>query len=127
MSLSEGGKNGAQITAEILLEFSNGNTRLWRMNAGMGWVGRLVSNVRGTVTLANARAFHAMPEDWPDIGGYTRPDPYLPAIPVYIEVKGAGDRLRPGQASFIDLLRSMGCRAGVARSVEDARKIIAGN
>jgi hypothetical protein len=122
MSLSGGGKTEAQIQAEIMAECSNGPTRLWRTNAGMGWAGRMVSNVRGTVTLATARPLHGMPEGWPDLTGFTVTP--TGTVPVFVEVKDATGRVRPEQFKFLEFLRSMGCRAGVARSVEDARKII---
>jgi len=114
----------AQIQADILDHLSNGPTRLWRTNAGMGWAGRLISNVRGTVTLATARPLHGMPEGWPDLTGFTQVA--AGTVPVFIEVKDATGRVSPEQTRFIEFLRSKGCRAGVARSVEDARKIIAG-
>lgn len=121
------GGSGSTLTADIILELSNGPTRLWRMNAGMGWAGVLVSSVRGRVVLANARPFHGMPENWPDVGGFTQDKASGLAIPVYIEVKYGKDRSTKGQREFLEFLRSMGCRAGVARSVEDARRIVAGD
>lgn len=42
----------------------------------------------------------------------------------FIEVKTASGRLSPAQENFIRVVRSHGVRAGVARCVEDAIKII---
>lgn len=42
----------------------------------------------------------------------------------FIEVKTASGRLSPAQDHFISVIRAHGVRAGVARSVEDAIKII---
>jgi hypothetical protein len=42
----------------------------------------------------------------------------------FIEVKTQSGRLSPAQENFIRVVRSHGVRAGVARSVEDAIKII---
>ena len=43
---------------------------------------------------------------------------------VFIEVKAPGGRVRSEQMKFIEMMRSYGALAGVARSVEDARNII---
>lgn len=42
----------------------------------------------------------------------------------FIEVKTQSGRVSPAQQHFIDVVRSHGVRAGIARSVEDAIKII---
>ena len=45
---------------------------------------------------------------------------------VFIEVKTATGRIRPEQVQFIKAVRAVGALAGVARSVEDALRICAG-
>jgi len=45
---------------------------------------------------------------------------------VGIEIKAGADRLRDGQPEFIDAVNRSGGRAGVARSVEDAVRIVRG-
>ncbi len=47
----------------------------------------------------------------------------------FVEVKRPKGKIRPAQVSFIKAMRKLGHRAGIARSVEDALKIInyAGN
>ena len=47
------------------------NKRLFRINAGMGWAGKLISNSNGRVVLKNARPFHGAPAGWPDLSGWT--------------------------------------------------------
>lgn len=42
----------------------------------------------------------------------------------FIEVKGDGDRLRPIQENWIRKLRKLGFTAGVAKSVDDAERLI---
>ncbi|MFA6930865.1 MAG: VRR-NUC domain-containing protein [Lentisphaeria bacterium] len=42
----------------------------------------------------------------------------------FIEVKTEKGRIRPEQIKFINTMRKLGHRAGVARSIEDALKII---
>lgn len=43
-----------------------------------------------------------------------------------IEIKYGADRLREGQPEFLAAVKKMGGRAGVARSVEDAVRIVTG-
>jgi hypothetical protein len=48
------------------------------------------------------------------------------AIFTAVEVKGPRTRITPEQLAFIDTVRRAGGRAGVARSVEEAKLIIDG-
>ena len=41
----------------------------------------------------------------------------------FIEVKKPGGHIRPDQINFINQMRKLGCRAGIAYSSEDAIKI----
>lgn len=43
-----------------------------------------------------------------------------------VEVKAGKDQLRPGQPEFMDFVRSIGGRAGIARTPEDAVRIVKG-
>lgn len=43
-----------------------------------------------------------------------------------IEIKAGADRLREGQPEFLAAVKKMGGRAGVARSVDDAVRIVTG-
>ena len=63
-----------------------------------------------------------LPKGFPDLFGYRRSDGRI----IFIEVKTAKGRLRSEQAKFLQQVKADGCLAGVARSVEDARRIIAG-
>ena len=81
-----------------------------RTNAGTFWQGERHGN-----TLHNIRPVAGLPEGFTDLvyfeeGGKT----------VFIEVKQPGKNPRPEQVKFINLMRSMGFRAGVAHSVEEA-------
>lgn len=44
-----------------------------------------------------------------------------------IEIKAGADRLREGQPEFLAAVKKMGGRAGVARSPEDATRIVSGD
>jgi len=56
------------------------------------------------------------------------PDMVGRTIAVYsvVEVKAGKDRLRPEQTAFIDAVNKNGGRAGVARTPEDAVRIVTG-
>lgn len=104
--------------------------RLWRANVGQGWVGEGKPNVavdRGKkiVTLFGARPFDTgLPEGFPDLFGFVVDDGDV--FPVFVEVKSQRGAVRPKQKQFIEIARSAGCRAGVARSIEDALRIVRG-
>jgi hypothetical protein len=61
-----------------------------------------------------------LPKGFSDLFGNRSGD----ARAFYIEVKAGRDRLRPEQEVFLDAMRSRGAIAGVARSVEDALKLL---
>lgn len=61
-----------------------------------------------------------LPKGFSDLFGFRRSD----GRAVFIEVKAPGGRVRSEQVKFIEMMRSYGALAGVARSVEDARNII---
>lgn len=77
----------------------------------------------GKVKTADGRWFDTgLPKGHPDLYGF-RPDGKI----FYIEVKKENGRVRPEQQRFIDIVKSRGAIAGVARNVEEALKIICQN
>ncbi len=72
-------------------------------------------------TLGNRRHFDTgLPKGFSDLFGFRRSD----GRAVFIEVKSQSGKARPEQITFIQKMRVYGALAGIARSVEDARKII---
>lgn len=72
-------------------------------------------------TEGNRRHFDTgLPKGFSDLFGFRIPD----GRAFFIEVKSPTGKVRPEQQNFIERMRSNGALAGVARSVEDARKII---
>lgn len=63
-----------------------------------------------------------LPKGFSDLFGYRKSD----GRAVFIEVKSVTGKVRPEQINFISQMQSYGALAGIARSVDDARKIIAG-
>jgi hypothetical protein len=120
------------IQNDIRRECGNGDTRLFRQQTGEGWTGDAVKLKDGSVLIRNPRRFIAGFKGLPDTGGWTMvtitPEMVgtVIAVAVQIEIKSETGRLRKAQRRFLALCWRMGVRAGVARSVADAKKIIAG-
>ena len=77
----------------------------------------------GKVKTADDRWFDTgLPKGHPDLYGF-RPDGKI----FYIEVKNASGRVRPEQQRFIDIVKTRGAIAGVARNVEEALRIVCQN
>ena len=69
----------------------------------------------------NRRHFDTgLPKGFSDLFGFRISD----GRAFFIEVKSPTGRVRPEQQNFIERMRSNGALAGIARSVEEARKII---
>jgi hypothetical protein len=94
----------------------------FRINVGTGWTGESTRMSDGTVIIKNARPFSTgVPPGFSDLFGIaTGP------VPVFLEVKTETGRVRPEQENFINVMRGLGCRAGIARSPEDAIRIVRG-
>lgn len=120
------------IQNEIRLALSNGDTRLLRQQAGNLWAGEATKLRDGSVLIRNPRRVEVGFPGLSDLGGWTTvtvtPDMVGRRVAVYlaVEVKTPRGRVSDEQETFIALVRAAGGRAGVARSVEDAEKIIAG-
>lgn len=116
---------------QILLTCSRGPTRLFRQNTGQGWVGQsrrfsrseMVIVQPGDVLIRNARPLHAgLCEGSSDLIGWTQRDGA--AVFTAIEVKANRGRVTPEQAQFVEAVTAAGGIAGIARSVEDAQRLI---
>jgi hypothetical protein len=94
-----------RVIAEILLACSRGASRLFRINAGRGWTGRVVRHTKDEITLADPRPFHGAPKGFPDIIGWTTIEITADmvgqrvAVAVALEAKSAGGRATPEQRS----------------------------
>ena len=87
--------------------------RLFRINAGMGWAGKVIRRTPDTLILSKPRPLHAAPEGWPDLAGWTEveitPDMVGQTVAVFtgVEVKVTG-RLSKAQSAFRDIITGMG-------------------
>ena len=123
----------SSLYPEIIGALSNGPTRLWRQQSLLAWVGKVIARTASTVTLLHPHAVKVGMPGIADLGGLTSVTiteemvGQILAHAVQIEVKYGRARATEEQAAFIAMVRRLGGRAGVARSVEDARLIIGGS
>ena len=110
----------SEILSRILLELSRGDTRLFRINAGVAWQGTVIERTPQRLVLARPYAIKLAAPGVSDLIGWTQ------GRFVAIEVKGGRRQPTDEQAAFLELVRRSGGLAGVARSVDDARAIIEG-
>ncbi len=102
----------------IRLELSK-HGLVFRTNAGSAWGGKL-ANIQpyGNVVI-NPRKIELLPKGFTDLL-FVGTDGRV----AFIECKDDKGKLRPEQEKFLKIMQSYGHRVGVARSPEDALKII---
>ena len=100
----------SKIQNDILIEINRRGHRLFRANAGK-------------VITRDNRVIKLLPKGFPDTFGYRKSDGKFIAI----EVKTDKGRLRPEQERFKTFIETQPVLYGVARSVDDAIKIIEGD
>jgi hypothetical protein len=117
----------------IIGAYSNGDTRIFRVQAGLFWAGQVIEHTATRLILANPRAVKIGVPGMSDLIGWTRdaaPEGFIetfkPARFLAIECKAPRGRLTDEQSAFLHLVQRSGGRAGVARSVEEAGLIIRG-
>lgn len=111
------------IMKSIQVELSSKGYKVFRTNVGQGWTGTHISHPNGTITLMAPRVFNTgLPVGFSDL---------LVVLPsgkvAFIEVKTPTGKVSVHQAKFLNAMRDMGCKCGVARSVEEAVRICAEN
>ena len=113
--------NEQVIQQEIRLGISSPNVRMFRNNTGSikDKAGRLVTF--GLCVGSSDLIGFVSREITPDMVGKSV------AIFTAIEVKAKAGRVSDKQQAFIDMVRSKGGLAGIARSVDDARTMLEGD
>ena len=115
----------AELLKLVMLALTKEGHRVFRCNRGMSWTGQLVEdyrNVNGerTITLRNARPFHAgFVDGASDLIGFSRDGRFIA-----LELKSRRGRLSPEQKNFIAQVQAHGGIAGVVRSTEDALRLV---
>jgi hypothetical protein len=122
----------ADLYTDILGAYSRDNTRLFRQNAGLAWQGRIVEQTPTRLVLAYPRPIKMGVPGMSDLGGWTTQavlgEGGLVPCAVYVAIECKWGRRRPTaeQEAFINTVQRAGGRAGIARRVEDAGKILCG-
>ena len=122
----------SDLYAEILREHSNGSTRVFRQNAGMAYQGRVIERTPHRLILSPWYPIRLGIAGMSDLGGLTSVlvtesmIGQCVGVDIAIECKAGRARPTEEQAAYIAMVRRLGGRAGVARSVDDAGYIIRG-
>ena len=113
----------ANLMKKIRIALSEANCLVFRANVGRAWQGDEVLHVGESIVLnGQPRPFSTgLPTGFSDIFGSTPQGIFFA-----VEVKTGRRKPTEEQENFIEQVRSRGGRAGVARSVADALKIVQG-
>jgi hypothetical protein len=115
-------KSENTIQGEIRLALSKHGIVL-RLNSGKFWQGeRVWSKEFNQYVLVNLRPVQGCPEGTPDLLFLGKSNNVA-----FIECKTQKGAAREKQKRFIEIMRQYGIKAALARSVDDALKIIGGN
>ena len=114
-----------------MLEVCQGAVRLWRSNVGLAWTGDKYWHVDPChLVIKNPRPFRAGFKGLSDLTGYKTititPDMVGQKIAVFaaVEVKAARGRPTKEQTAFLNRVREAGGLAGIAKSAEEAERIL---
>lgn len=110
---------------------------LFRANVGQGWTGKVqrmhMTPDTNTIMIVNPRPFSTgLPVGFPDLFGFVpvtiTPDMVGRQVAVFaaVEVKQKTGRVSVKQRDMLAFLQRQGARAGIARSVDDAARILSG-
>lgn len=122
----------SQLLADIMLAHSKGNMRLLRTNSGTAWAGKIVHQDHQRIIISPYHAIKLCPEGTADVCGAVSEIITADmvgqrvAIAVGLELKIGRRQPTAEQLAFGAILRRLGGRWGIARSVEDARRILSG-
>jgi hypothetical protein len=107
------GKAARKIENKILSSLPE-NKRLFKINAGRGWQGKVVKHTGDTLILKNPQPVFMAPTGWPDLCGWetvtVTPEMVGQKVAIFTgeEVKAGKDRLTKEQSSFGKLIERMG-------------------
>lgn len=107
------------LQRRIQLALTDDHTRLWRNNSGQGWQGTTFGVRNGVLVSGEARRVHyGLCVGSSDLIGFHR------GRFLAVEVKSARGRTTQEQEAFIRMVLAHGGLAGIARSEDDAVRIL---
>lgn len=109
----------SDLIAQILLSFSNGPTRLWRVNAGLAWQGKVIEHSERRLVLLNPRCIRMGCEGMSDLIGIGPGGVFLAP-----EAKFGRNQATEAQFAFQRTVNMLGGRSGVVRSLDDVAQLI---
>jgi hypothetical protein len=107
------GQKENKIIKEFLIDCPSG-MRVFRVNSGMAWTGKITGKSKTEIVLKNPRPFWGMPEGTPDIIGWmsctVTPDMVGQKIAVFYarEIKTCRTATTEEQSNFLKKLNEMG-------------------
>ena len=123
----------AAITRRIQVALTDADTRIWRNQVGQAWQGIVTRNRDGSITIRNPRPVtFGLCEGSSDLIGarsvQVTPEMVGRRVAVFaaVEVKTDTGRATDMQQQFIQTVRFLGGFAGIARSVEEGKRILGG-
>jgi hypothetical protein len=120
----------ADVQNQIQMELSHGNCRLFRINSGSFWGGKVIAHDGKRLLLENPTKVMGAKAGTSDLLGvvsvFITPQMVGQTFGrfVAIEVKKPGEKPKPHQEQFLAIMRSLGALAGSAQSVAEAVAII---
>ena len=114
--------NETKLQRRIMLAISAAGHTVWRNETGRFWTGRVLHKAGSQVTLGNAQMIPCgLSVGSSDLIGLTSDGQFFA-----IEVKAKAGRASKEQLAFIEAVRACGGLAGIARTEEEALRIIRG-
>lgn len=124
-------KKSTATEHEIALALGRGPVRLFRNNIGAAWLGRERRLEDGSIIILDpTRVVYGLCPGSSDRIGWksvtVTPDMVGKKVAVFValEIKTGAGRLTENQTNFITAVNASGGIAGVARNVEDGRKLL---
>lgn len=102
-----------KISNNIVLNCTE-NERLFRSNAGMGWIGKIIGKGIDWIKIKNPRPFHGLPEGFSDLFGLksivVTPDMIGKRVALFwaVEVKTKNIPTTDEQIKFGKMIRKLG-------------------
>lgn len=124
--------NESNLTKTIMLAVGKlKNTKIFRNNTGMAWIGQRIPCKGGDILLKEPRPLHAgLCVGSSDLIGWTKvkitPEMVGTSIAVFtaIEVKTKSGKITSEQLNFLREVRDSGGISGIARDTETAKEMI---